>query len=63
MWYQIGRIKTERWGLKSDKHRGPTALGVYFIKPRATSIYSTNLKPPRNVYFITPNFNCTKASP
>ena len=48
----MGRINTGRLGLKSDKHRGPTALGVYFIKPRPTGVYSTHLKPPRNDLFL-----------
>ena len=48
----MGRINTGRLGLKSDKHRGPTALGVYFFKPRPTGVYSTHLKPPRNDLFL-----------
>ncbi len=48
----MGRINTGRLGLKSDKHRGPTALGVYFFKPRPTGIYSTHYIPPRNVLFL-----------
>ena len=48
----MGRINTGRLGLKSDKHRGPTALGVYFFKPRPTDVDSTKLKPPRNYLFL-----------
>ena len=48
----MGRINTGRLGLKSDKHRGPTALGVYFFKPRPTGIYSTHYIPPRNVLIL-----------
>ena len=51
----MGRINTGRLGLKSDKHRGPTALGVYFFKLRPTGVYSTHLKPPRNDLFLKSN--------
>ena len=57
----MGRINTGRLGLKSDKHRGPTALGVYFFKPRPTGIYSTPYKPPRNVLFLNYFHFCYKS--
>ena len=53
----MGRINTGRLGLKSDKHRGPTALGVYLFKPRPTGIYSTHYIPPRNVLFLNLNLS------